>query len=73
MVRLAMVYGLETMAVTKKQMKEMEIAEMKMLRFAMGMTRKDKVVKEVMEKVDAKETGVEDKTVWRRMIRCGYP
>ena len=33
-----MVYGLETVAVTKKQ-----VAEMKMLRFAKGVTRKDKI------------------------------
>ena len=39
-VRPAMVYGLETVAVTKKQV---EVAEMKMLRFAMGVTRKDKI------------------------------
>ena len=39
----AMVYGLETVAVTKKQVKEMEVAEMKMLRFAMEVTRKDKI------------------------------
>ena len=39
----AMVYGLETVAVTKKQVEEMEVAEMKMLRFAMGVTRKDKI------------------------------
>ena len=32
-VRPAMVYGLETVAVTKKQVEEMEVAEMKMLRF----------------------------------------
>ena len=32
---LTMVYGLETVAVTKKQAEEMELAEMKMLRFAM--------------------------------------
>ena len=38
-----MVYGLETLAVTKKQVEEMEVAEMKMLRFAMGVTRKDKI------------------------------
>ena len=38
-----MVYGLETVAVTRKQVKEMEVAEMKMLRFAMGVTRKDKI------------------------------
>ena len=35
-VRPAMVYGLETVAVTKKQVEEIEVAEMKMLRFAMG-------------------------------------
>ena len=38
-----MVYGLETVAVTKKQVKEMEVAEMQMLRFGMGVTRKDKI------------------------------
>ena len=42
-VRPAMVYGLETMAVTKKQVEEMEVAEIKMLRFTMGVTRKDKI------------------------------
>ena len=42
-VRPAMVYGLETMAVTKKQVEEMEVAEIKMLRFAMGVTKKDKI------------------------------
>ena len=42
-VRPAMVYGLETVAVTKKQVEEMEVTEMKMLRFTMGVTRKDKI------------------------------
>ena len=42
-VRSAMVYGLETVAVTKKQVEEMELAEMKMLRFAMRVTRKDRI------------------------------
>ena len=46
MVRPAMVNGLETVAVTKKQVEEMEVAEMKMLRFAMGVTRKDKIINE---------------------------
>ena len=46
MVRPAMVYGLETVAATKKQVEEMEVAEMKMLRFAMGVTRKDKIKNE---------------------------
>ena len=34
-VRPAIVYGLETVAVTKKQVEEMEVAEIKMLRFVM--------------------------------------
>ena len=38
-----MVYSLETVVVTKKQVVEMEVAEMKMLRFAMGVTKKDKI------------------------------
>ena len=134
-VRPAMVYGLETVAVTKKQVKEMEVAEMEMLRFAIGVTRKDKIrneyirdtvkversgikmregrlrwyghvirrdkvyvgrkmmemelpgkrkrerpkrrflnlVKEDMREVVAKVTFVENRTVWRQIIRCGYP
>ena len=47
--RPAMVYGLETVAVTKKQVEEMEIAEMKMLRFAMGVTRKDRIRNEYIK------------------------
>ena len=43
MIRPAMVYGLETVAVTKKQVEEMEVAEMKILRFAMEVMRKDKI------------------------------
>ena len=42
-VRPTMVYGLETVGVTKKQVEEMKVAEMKMLRFAMRVTRKDKI------------------------------
>ena len=138
-VRPAMAYGLETVAVTKKQMEEMKVTEMKMLRFAMGVTRKDKirnehirstvkverlgmkmkmkrregrlrwyghvmrrdkeyvgrkmmemklpgkrrrgrskrrfvdVVKEDMGEVSAKEMDVEDRKVWRMIIRCGHP
>ena len=36
-------YGLEVVAVAKKQIEEMEVAEIKMLRFAMGVTKKDKI------------------------------
>ena len=130
-----MVYGLETVAVTKKQVEEMEIAEMKMPSFTMGVTRKDKirnehirstvkverlgmkiregrlrwyghvmrrdqeyverkmmemelpgkrrrgrpkrrfldVVKEDMKEVGVKEMDIEDRKMWRTMIRCGHP
>ena len=42
-VRPAMLYGLETVALTKKQEAEMEVAELKMLRFSLGVTRMDKI------------------------------
>ena len=48
-VRPTMVYGLETMAVTKKQVEEMEVAGMKILRFAIGVTRKDKIRNEYIK------------------------
>ena len=62
-VRPAMVYGLETVAVTKKQVEEMEVAEMKMLRFAMGVTRKDKIRNEYIRgTVKVEQLGM--KVVW---------
>ena len=42
-VRPAMLYGLETVALTKRQETEMEVAELKMLRFSLGVTRMDKI------------------------------
>ena len=39
-----MLYGLETVALTKRQEAEMEVAELKMLRlFSFGVTRTDKI------------------------------
>ena len=38
-----MLYGLETVALTKRQEAELEVAEMKMLRFSLGVTRLDKI------------------------------
>ena len=59
MVRPAMVYGLETVAVTKKQVEEMEVAEIKMLRFTMGVTRKDKIRNEhIRSTVKVKRLGM---------------
>ena len=42
-VRSAMLYGMETVAVTEKQVENMEVAELKMVRWALGMARKDKI------------------------------
>ena len=42
-VRPAMLYGLETVALTKRQEAEMEVAELKMLLFSLGVTRMDKI------------------------------
>ncbi|XP_063875044.1 uncharacterized protein LOC135108200 [Scylla paramamosain] len=42
-VRPAMLYGMETVPLTKKQEAELEVAELKMLRFALGVTRMDKI------------------------------
>ena len=43
MVRPAMLYGMEAVAVTKAQERKMEVAEMKMLRFSIGKTRLDRI------------------------------
>lgn len=42
-IRPAMMYGLETVALTKRQVGELEVAEMKMLRFSVGVTKLDKI------------------------------
>ena len=42
-IRPAMLYGMETVALTRRQEAELEVAELRMLRFAMGVTRLDKI------------------------------
>ncbi|KAK3541670.1 hypothetical protein QTP86_000341 [Hemibagrus guttatus] len=42
-VRPAMLYGLETVSLTKRQESELEVAELKMLRFSLGVTRLDRI------------------------------
>ena len=42
-VRPAMLYGTETMAVTQRQVGKMEVAELKMVRWALGVTRKEMI------------------------------
>ena len=48
LVRPAVMYGLETVALTKRQEAELEVAEMKMLRFSLGVTRLDKIKNEII-------------------------
>ena len=42
-VRPTMLYGMEAVTVTERQMGKMEIAELKMVRWALGVTKKDKI------------------------------
>ena len=42
-VRPAMLYGMETVAVTERLVGKMEVAELKMVRWALGVTRKDNI------------------------------
>ena len=42
-VRPAMLYGIETVSVTERQVGKMEVAELKIVRWAMGVTTKDKI------------------------------
>ena len=42
-IRPAMLYEMETVAMTKKQVGEMEVAELKMVRWTLGVTKKDKI------------------------------
>ncbi|KAK3568206.1 hypothetical protein QTP86_000223 [Hemibagrus guttatus] len=42
-VRAAMLYGLETVSLRKRQESELEVAELKMLRFSLGVTRLNRI------------------------------
>ena len=42
-VRPTMLYKMETMAVTERQVGKMEVTELKMVRLALRVTRKDKI------------------------------
>ena len=55
----AMLYGLETVAQTKRQEAEVKVAELKMLLFSLGVTRMDKI------RVHQRTGG----TVWRENTR----
>ena len=53
-VRPAMLYGMETAAVTERQMGKMEVAELKMVRWALGVKRKVKIRNEYVRNRNAK-------------------
>ena len=67
-VRPAMMYGLETVALTKKQESELEVNEMRMLRWSLGWTRKDRVRNEKIRNM----TGVQKFSVKTRESRLRW-
>ena len=66
-VRPAILYGMETVAVTERQVGKMEVAELKMVRWALGMTRKDKIRNEYVRGT-AKIAKLRDK-LWNARLR----
>ena len=66
-VRPAMLYGMETMIVTERQVGKMEVAELKMVRWALGVTRKDKIRNEYVRGT-AKIAKLRDK-LWNARLR----
>ncbi|XP_063587891.1 uncharacterized protein LOC134765277 [Penaeus indicus] len=50
-VRPAMLYGMETVPVTRFQETKMDVAEIKMLRFSLGLTRKNRIRNEKVREV----------------------
>ena len=45
-VKPAMLYGLETVPLSKRHESELDVAELKMLRFSLGVTRLDRIMNE---------------------------
>ena len=69
-VRIAMLYGMETVAVTERQVGKMEVAKLKMVKWALGVTRKDKIRNEYVRET-AKMAKLGDK-LWNVRLRwCG--
>ena len=48
-VRPAMLYEMETVSVMERQVRKMEVAELKIVRWALGVTRKDKIRNEYLK------------------------
>ena len=63
-----MLYGLETVPLIKKQEVELAMAELKMLRFSLGVTRMDKIKNEFIRGT-AKVRQIGDKVREARLTR----
>ena len=70
-VRPALLYKMETVAVTERQVGKMEVAELKMVRWALGVTRKDKTRYEYVRAI-AKIAKIGDKLRNARLRWYGY-
>ena len=66
-----MLYGLETVALTNRQEAEMEVAELKMLRFPFGVTRMDKIRNEYIRGT-AQVGRFGEKTREEKLMRYGH-
>ena len=51
-VRPAILYGMETVAVTERKMGKKEVEELKMVRWALGVTRKNKIRNEYVRRTE---------------------
>jgi hypothetical protein len=71
-VRPALLYGLETVPLTKVQMLKFDIAEMKMLRYEIGVSRIDKVRNENIRKRLEIETPCSSKIIENRLMWYGH-
>ena len=67
----AMLYGLETVAPTKIQEADMEVVEMKMIRFSLGVTRMDRIRNEYIRRT-AQVGRFGEKTREARLKRHGH-
>ena len=70
-VRPAMLYGLDTVPLTKKQEAELAVAELKMLRFSLGFTRMEKIKNEFIRGA-AQVRQIGDKVREARLRRYGH-
>ena len=70
-VKPTILYGMETVAVTERQVGKMEVAKLKMVRLALGVTRKDKIRNESVRGT-AKIAKLGDKLWNARLCRYGH-